>query len=351
MKVKVIYQKKVLDDGMFIVGARVLFTEPWTINENEIEFSLDCRPLTLSNFRILSTNEVQVVFKEPISMLKFNLDKFINEEFNPNILMYIKGLPLDTHIDIDFQEDSFLSEFVHRITQEANLQFSYAIYDSKNNNKKRPLVIFLHGSGERGSNNNLPLIGNDVVKTIYEYVTTKEDAVILVPQASWAPTLNGWFRKEYCQAVMQLIRKIVKDANIDERRIYLTGLSNGASATWHFAQHYPQIFAAIVPCSGYIFNDGKEFYGKQGEGRYMLPTSQEAKQLVQMPIWAFHAEDDPTVNVLGTIKAVAEIQKQGGNLVKCTIYSKGEVVPNAHASWSKAFNNKELLLWMFAQHK
>ena len=97
---------------------------------------------------------------------------------------------------------------------------SYYMYSSGNTKKKRPLIIFLHGSGERGFVNKLPLLGNGVPKEIYKYVKEKEDAVILVPQATWAPELNGWFRENVRNSLYSLIETVAINEHIDMQRIY-----------------------------------------------------------------------------------------------------------------------------------
>ncbi|MDO7806408.1 PHB depolymerase family esterase [Lactiplantibacillus pentosus] len=246
------------------------------------------------------------------------------------------------------RDDLFI---IHSLKSCLRNQLTSNIYSINNNDTKSPLVIFLHGSGERGFNNNMPLLANDIPKKVYNYIKKMGAGVLVVPQTTWSADMTGWFRSEFQEGLMQLINKIIVEYSINRNRVYLIGLSNGASASWYLAQKYPDLFTAVIPCSGYVYNEGKKFLGEKGQGRYMEPTDEEAKKLLNVPIWAFHAEDDPTVNVLGTKLIVEKIKKFEGNNVKETIYPEGVVVPNPHASWSLAFKENNVLDWLFSQDK
>lgn len=351
MKIQVNYQEKVSNNGTFVVSATVKSDATLTNKKKDISFSIDNKEIKISKIEEKGNSLVYYFEKEDplLSILKFDMKKFVNNINLPQILLTVKGER--PNIEVEFIPDPFIKDFQEKILQTNKIQLSYSIYASGSDHQKRPLVLFLHGSGERGFNNGMPLLGNDVPKTIYEYARDKEDAVVLIPQATWAPTLNGWFRKDFREALFLLLKQVEQNYNIDSKRIYLTGLSNGASTTWYMGANHANTFAALVPCSGYIYEDGKKGYGNQGEGRYMLATPEEGKVLATLPIWAFHAEDDPTVGVLGTKKAAAAIKAAGGQKLKTTIYPKGTVKPNPHASWSLAYDNPELLPWLFKQHK
>lgn len=350
MKLNVTYQEEVNDNGTFIISATVSGNTDLKLLASKITFENKGKEISIAETKI-GTQAIEFSFKPnfDLAVLNFDRDKFINNISLPEILLKVKNK--HPQINVVYNEDPFIKDFAKRIIQTDKIQLSYSIYSSGNSDKKRPLVLFLHGSGERGFNNQMPLYGNDVPKTLYEYAKNKENAVILVPQASWAPTLNGWFRKDYRVALFELLKKVEKEYNVDAKRIYLSGLSNGASTTWYMGAKHADVFAALVPCSGYVYDDGKEAFGDQGKGRYMRTTEEEAKELAKLPIWAFHAEDDPTVGILGTKEAKKMIEKVGGTKLKTTIYPKGTVTPNPHASWALAYDTPELLPWLFSQHK
>ena len=209
----------------------------------------------------------------------------------------------------------------------------------------------MHGLGERGYGDRYPLYGCDIPKLLAEYAQEHEDAMVMAPEATWTKKLNGWFRPNIRQALMDLINFIIKEENIDTDRIYMIGLSNGGAATWHFAEQHPDLFAAIAPCCGYIFHDGKYFLTAEGKGRYMEPTNEETKALVNMPIWAFHAADDNVVNDDGTRHTVAAVKEAGNIMVKETIYAPGKCGDAPHGSWKLMAHEPELLPWLFSQHK
>lgn len=182
--------------------------------------------------------------------------------------------------------------------------------------KKWPLLLFLHGAGERGS---------DLVKVkeqgLPKYLQDKEEFSFVVaypqcPRGSYwnIPTLNSW------------LKEIQEQVNYDEKRVYLTGLSMGGYGTWHWAAAHPDKFAAILPiCGG-------------GD-----PT--QARQLVNMPIWAFHGTKDNIVPVSETVKMVQSIKKAGGN-PKLTLY------PNLfHDSWTITYNNTEIYEWLLEHQR
>jgi predicted peptidase len=134
--------------------------------------------------------------------------------------------------------------------------------------------------------------------------------------------------------VYELILDIEKKYNnIDKRRIYSTGLSMGGFGTWTINIAHPKVFTAIVPiCGG--------------------GDPAKANLLVNKPIWAFHSEDDPVVDVAFSRNMVNALKKLGSN-VKYTEYDKGVVAPPlapmAHFSWVPAYNDQDMIEWLFLQ--
>lgn len=180
--------------------------------------------------------------------------------------------------------------------------------------KKYPLIIFLHGSGERG---------NDLEKVKAwgppSFVESRPDFpfIVISPQC---PDNQWWDTKDLDQMLSRLLRKY----RIDKDRMYLTGLSMGGFGTWQWAIDKPDRFAAIAPVCG----GGNPIF---------------AEDLKNLPIWAFHGADDPVVPVKGTTEMVEAINKAGGN-AKMTIY------PGVgHDSWRNAYADENLYKW-FLEH-
>ena len=120
-------------------------------------------------------------------------------------------------------------------------QVGYALHIPKNNKEKKPLILFIAGDGEKGT-----AIEKVKINGPFNYLKNNElDAYILAPQCleneDWDVNI-----------IYQLIVKIQKENNIDANRIYVTGLSSGGWATFNLAIAYPELFAAVVPISGYI---------------------------------------------------------------------------------------------------
>ena len=187
--------------------------------------------------------------------------------------------------------------------------------DYETSRRKWPLMLFLHGAGETGTD-------IEKVKTHGppKIVADKPDFpfILVSPQARQF----GW-KPEYLKA---LIDEIVAKYRVDKDRIYCTGLSMGGFGTWDLACRYPNLFAAIAPiCGG---GDPKE-----------------APKLAKLPIWVFHGGKDPVVPIARSQEMVDAIKAAGGDPM-FTIY------PDAgHDSWTEAYNDPELYRWLLAQKR
>ena len=215
-------------------------------------------------------------------------------------------------------QESKQSEESFTITTELNYLLYLPSGYEKASDKKWPLMMFLHGSGERG-NKQLELVKKWGPPKLVE--EGKQFPFILVsPQC---PSGTRWDTGH----LNQLLEKLVADHNVDEERIYLTGLSMGGYGAWEMAARYPNKFAAVAPiCGG-------------GDPRM-------ASNLLETPIWAFHGDADRVVPVANTTKIVDAIKEKGGENVKLTVY---EGV--GHNSWSPAYANEELFKWLLSQRR
>jgi predicted peptidase len=181
----------------------------------------------------------------------------------------------------------------------------------KEKQKTFPLLIFLHGSGERGDSLELVKMHGPP-----SFVESRPDFpfITVSPQC---PKGTRWNPEDLQVMLTQLKHKY----RIDNTRIYLTGLSMGGFGTWTWACNYPDQFAAIAPVCG-----GGDI--------------QFAGELKNTPVWAFHGEADPVVPVKRTIEMVDAVNAKGGS-ARMTIY------PGVgHNSWVNAYNNQELYKWL-----
>ncbi len=207
-----------------------------------------------------------------------------------------------------------------KIKKEINID--YLIHLPKNYKEKGqafPLMIFLHGAGERGSD-------PEKVKMWGPPKIAEQDKnfpyVLISPQC---PEGDWWSSFTQLENLHTLINTITDEYNIDRSRIYLTGLSMGGYGTWALACEYPELFAAIAPiCGG-------------GQPRL-------TRKITDIPTWVFHGAKDEVVPISESEEMVEALENNGGN-VKFTVF------PNAtHNSWSQAYNETDLLKW-FLYHK
>ncbi len=179
-----------------------------------------------------------------------------------------------------------------------------------------PLVLFLHGAGERGDN--LDLVKKHGPPKL---VAAGKDLpfIVVSPQC---PSGKWWQPTE----LTALLDQIENDYKVDKDRIYVTGLSMGGFGTWQLAAYTPNRFAAIAPICG-----GGEPYW--------------SKQISHIPTWAFHGAMDFVVPVHRSQEMVFAMQARGGE-PKLTIYADA-----GHDSWTETYNNPEFFDWLLEQKR
>ena len=185
----------------------------------------------------------------------------------------------------------------------------------KEADKKWPLILFLHGAGERGSDvNKVKVHGPPKV----EEQTKDFPFVVVSPQC---PEGRWWEPEE----VAALLDEVQSKHKVDPDRVYLTGLSMGGFGTWETATQYPDRFAAIAPICG----GGRPY---------------SARRIRNLPAWVFHGEKDEVVPIKRSEEMVEALKQAGGD-VKFTRYPEA-----GHDSWTATYDNPELYDW-FMKHK
>ena len=194
---------------------------------------------------------------------------------------------------------------------------NYLEYSPDAHEEKLPLLIYLHGAGTRGND----FSQMRLIEPIKELKNGRRiNAVIVAPQC-YAET---WF--DLFGLLSEFIETAINQENIDRSRVYITGVSMGAYATWQMCISHPDWFAAVVPvCGGGMYWD--------------------AERLKDLPIWAFHGALDTVVFPEESIKMVSAINKNGGN-AKLTILPKDD-----HNAWDSTFACDEMWKWLFSQKK
>lgn len=204
--------------------------------------------------------------------------------------------------------------------------------------ERYPLVVFLHGAGERGSDNRAPLkwCVNDFAKPESR---DKHPSYVVVPQCPkgqrWVDTPWDENRSHplpaepspSTRALMGLLDRMERELPIDSRRIYIGGLSMGGYGTWDLLARQPKRFAAAFPiCGG-------------GD-----PTM--ANSFAHVPIWAFHGADDDIVPIARSQEMVDALKSAGASNLRFSAY------PGVgHHSWLNAFAEPGFFDWLFSQRR
>ncbi len=204
--------------------------------------------------------------------------------------------------------------------------------------KKYPIIVFLHGSGGCGKDNQAQVPDlMSLLKPLHAPRAREE-----YPCFTFAPqTENNWRGEKFYtvdtplkdvalpNAVIQCVKALAKKYPIDLNRVYLTGLSLGGNGTWLLAECDPDFFAAAAPICGYY-----------------EPGERTFRELRKLPVWIFHGAKDSVVPMSESRKMHKGLQQARAKDVKYTEY------PNAgHNCWHKAYAEPEFLPWLFAQKK
>jgi predicted peptidase len=215
-----------------------------------------------------------------------------------------------------FGDDS--GQSAKRLDVSIKVEMGYLLYLPKDYDSKDswPLVLFLHGSGERGDD--LELVKKHGPPRLIS--EGKEFPFIVVsPQC---PKDRSWEPIE----LAALLDELTGNLKVDKDRISVTGLSMGGFGTWRLAAFSPERFAAISPICG----GGEPFW---------------AGRIAHLPTWAFHGAKDKGVPVERSQEMIDALQEKGGT-PKLTIYPDAE-----HDSWTETYNNPEFYEWLLAQKR
>lgn len=189
--------------------------------------------------------------------------------------------------------------------------------------RRWPLLLFLHGSGERGDE--LDLVKRHGIPRMLEE-HPRFPFIVVAPQCS---TNTIW--SMHLDALDVLVDEIVAAYAVDPDRVSVTGLSMGGSGTWHLATMYPHRFAAVVPVCG--------------DGSWYIGGADQVCVIKHVPVWAFHGTADTTIPAAESEKLVDALQACGGN-VRFTLY------PDVgHNCWKQAYATPALYEWLVCQKR
>ncbi len=259
-------------------------------------------------------------------------------------------------------ESSIAQKFEKRLHsfKETTLPYRIFVPEDYDPSKSYPLLLCLHGAGERGIDNEIPISKHDLaISWANPNLQKKHPSIIVAPQC---PKKKKWSYVDWGQGsfnidtipvgkemltVINLLDTLLNEFNIDENRQYVTGLSMGGYATWDIITRYPDRFAAAIPMSG-------------------AGDPLKATLFKNLPIWNFHNTNDLIVPVNGSKDMVMSMKNAGIKVVetqgmsekklnkqfqKKPIHLFTESPEGNHGPWEPWYNNSKLHNWVFLQSK
>lgn len=187
---------------------------------------------------------------------------------------------------------------------------------------KLPLVVFLHGAGERG-NDNVKQLDYRPKKFTTSQNQEKRPCIVIAPQC---PADEYWTDEELTKNVNALVKKLAKNLPVDENRIYIGGFSMGGYGTWEALSKEPKIYAAGLPISG-----GAD--------------ASIARSIKKIPIWNFHGDADTAVDVKNSRGIVEALKKIKANITYTEFPGEG------HGISGKVLDDVKVMEWLFTQKK
>ena len=213
--------------------------------------------------------------------------------------------------------------------------FNYRLFEPpvSGSGERYPLIVWLHGYGERGGDNVHHLRWLDSLIFMDTADCSQYPFYLLAVQCPRDDPY--WYREpgsepgsgDMIDATFAIVQDLLKKHPIDRDRLYLAGLSSGGNGCWEFATRYPDLFAAVAPMAA--------------------GTSETVnlERIVSVPVWVFHGSHDATAPADGARRMVTRLLELGGNA--CLT----EIPTTSHDCWTAAFRDYRLLDWLLAQHR
>lgn len=229
----------------------------------------------------------------------------------------------------DTKVDALPKGFIEKTIKDEEGEHKYVVFvpEDRKTDAKWPVILFLHGSGERGKDNRKqvrvglgPAIAADPARCQAIAVFPQAESTSRLAIEVWTPKMPDGKR------ALRILESVMNEYGGDEDRVYLTGLSMGGFGAWAHAIARPDRWAAVVPvCGGGRPND--------------------VAKIAHLPIWCFHGAADPVVPVGLSRKMIDALRVAGGE----PRYTEYEKV--GHDSWVKAYADPKLWDWMLAQKR
>lgn len=229
--------------------------------------------------------------------------------------------------------------FLDRLVTVEGKASAYQVYVPKTYDRRKPLpvILFLHGAGERGVDGLLQTevgLGSAIRRQADRY-----PAIVVFPQAAPQTLWQG----PPARAALAALDRTMREFRIDRRRVYLAGLSMGGNGAWHLAYNHPDRFAAMVVICGFVTPRGPLL--PIPPATETDPFGAVARKVAGIPVWLVHGDADPTVSVEESRRMASALKSAGANV------TYRELPGVAHNAWDPAFRSEELPRWLFGQAK
>ena len=236
------------------------------------------------------------------------------------------------------------SQFIERTVSVEGRAYRYRVWLPPHYTKLRrwPVILFLHGSGERGDDNLSQLTAG--LPALLSRDPSRYRAIVVVPQCRLD---REWYGEMETQALAAL-DATVKEFRGDRRRVYLTGMSMGGAGVWFLARHRGR-WAAVVPVCAEVVRQSDDPFplDPPPEIAKLLhgsdPFDAVARAVGKTPVWMFHGADDPVIPVDQSRRMFHALRLHHGN-VRYTEYAGA-----GHDVWDRAYGEPELARWLLAQ--
>ncbi len=263
--------------------------------------------------------EIKIKRATDFQVMKVPLEKFSEDD-----RLFVTGLVHERNLDEGLTKGPYSEKITGAFVKAVSKQgLNYQIFGNPkwDGTKRYPLMIWLHGSGSSGSDNQAQMGGATGVFTNSAH-QEKNPCFMIAPQC---PDKDIGWKKQVADNLMALIADLTDKLPIDTKRLYLGGSSMGGFGTWSLCAKYPHVFAAGVPLCG-----GGDL--------------KQAESLKKVPLWAFHGDQDPMVPVERDRVAVAAVKAADGTLIHYT-----ELPGEGHNITGPVLAKEDLHDWIFAQ--
>ena len=233
--------------------------------------------------------------------------------------------------------------FLDRTVSVGGGSYRYQVYVPADFRSKKswPVILFLHGAGERGSDG---LLQTDVgIGHAIRLDASRFPFLVVLPQCGRGKI---WGEPDMQAQALAALDASIQEFHGDRKRVYLTGLSMGGFGTWELAARNPGRFAAIVPiCAGVQPPEGWPQLRVTliDDPKITDPFAEVARRIGSTPVWIFHGDADPAVPVEQSRHMAAALKAAGAD------FKYTEYPGVGHFSWDKAYGEPELVPWLLAK--